>query len=176
MNLYRGLFSFAMLTVFIVSCKNSAKKEDKIKEETVHNWSEINIAEFQKNCTGFLEIEGVENPAKYCDCLLDSSIEAYPDAKKAIELEQHEIVSLFEDSKCIDDILLIKIEDPWTQEVEALFMENCKQQQKTLDVEMETAESYCVCALEKVKQIIPNPQHVIALTEEELDHVLESCN
>jgi len=141
----------------------------------VHQWTEKNQLEFERNCIGFLEKEGVSDTKVYCDCLLASSIEAYPDPEVAFELEQNDIVVLFEQSKCIDDLLLIKIEDPWTQEVEQMFIEHCNKAQKDKGAEDAAATSYCDCALEEIKQIVPNPHHVMSLTEEELKSILEKC-
>jgi len=39
----------------------------------------------------------------------------------------------------------------------------------------EEAKAYCDCALVEIKKIIPNPQHVITLTEYELNLILEKC-
>ena len=103
-------------------------------------------------------------------------MEAFPDPAIAMELEQNEIVELFVNSKCIDDLLLIKIEDPWTEEVEQLFLEHCKTAQIEKGVTDNEADSYCSCALEEIKKIVPNPQHVMTLTEEELALILERCN
>lgn len=164
--------------VLISSCGKEKKQEDTVQEPSVeakHQWTEINKLEFERNCVGFLESEGVENAKKYCDCLLASSIEAYPDPAVAMELEQNAIVDLFVASKCMDDLLLIKIEDPWTEEVEELFLKHCKEAQKANGETVERAEEYCSCALGEIKEIVPNPQHVMALTEDELSHILEKC-
>lgn len=168
-----------ILPFFLLSSCGKEKKDESSSTMTdvasKHQWTEINKMEFERNCVGFLESEGVENAKKYCDCLLESSIEAYPDPKVAMELEQNDIVNLFVESKCMDDLLMIKIEDPWTEEVEEMFLEHCKKAQKEKGKTAENAESYCSCALGQIKEIVPNPQHVMALTEEELSHVLEKC-
>jgi len=163
--------------LFLTSCVKDKKEENPVKDivEAKHQWTEKNMLEFERNCVGFLESEDVQNAKNYCDCLLESSIEAYPDPRLAMELEQNEIVRLFVESKCVDDLLLIKIEDPWTEEVEQLFLEHCKIAQKEKGVAEADADTYCSCALREIKQIVPNPQHVMTLTEEELAHVLEKC-
>ena len=140
------------------------------------SWSEKNKGEFESNCVRILEKEGVTDAKKYCDCLLESSMASYPDAEGAMELEQHEIVKLFEESKCLDDILLIKLEDPWTEDVEELFLKHCMEAQVNQGISEENASAYCDCALAEIKTIVPNPHHVMALTEEELAQVLEKCN
>ena len=155
--------------------KNKAASAEKV-DATEHQWEENNMLEFERNCVGFLESESVVNAKKYCDCLLKYSVEAYPDPAEAMELEQNEIVELFVNSKCVDDLLLIKIEDPWTEEVEQLFVENCKTAQKDKGVSDHDADNYCSCALGEVKQIVPNPHHVMTLTEEELAMILKKCN
>ena len=71
--------------------------------------------------------------------------------------------------------MLIKIEDPWTEEVEKLFVKHCQKAQADQGVAEEVAKSYCDCALGEIKQIVPNPHHVMSLTEEELNHILEKC-
>ena len=168
-----------MLTVFLLlSCGKEKKKVDTASKavKSEHQWTEKNMLEFERNCIGFLESEDVQNAKVYCDCLLKSSIEAYPDAQLAMELEQNEIVELFVNSNCVDDLLLIKIEDPWTEEVDQLFLEHCKIAQIEKGVSDSQADDYCACALGEIKEIVPNPHHVMALTQEELDHVLEKCN
>jgi len=176
MKKYTALL-FILPLFLLASCGKEKKSETSTKEVAAskHQWTEKNMLEFERNCVGFLESEDVQNAKKYCDCLLESSIEAYPDPTVAMELEQNEIVSLFVNSKCVDDLLLIKIEDPWTEEVEQLFLEHCKTAQKETGVAEADADTYCACALGEIKQIVPNPQHVMTLTEEELAHVLAKC-
>lgn len=173
-------YTALLLLIFPLFLFNGCNK--KIKEVSTekvdlqkHEWTEKNMLEFERNCVGFLESEDVENAKEYCDCLLESSIEAYPDPAIAMELEQNQIVELFVNSKCVDDLLLIKIEDPWTEEVEQLFLEHCKTTQIEKGITDTEADNYCSCALDEIKKIVPNPQHVMALTEEELAHVLEKC-
>ncbi len=162
---------------YFLTCKTEKKVETVVEEDVQveHQWTEKNMLEFERNCVGFLESEGVENAKMYCDCLLKSSFEAYPDATIAMELEQNEIVKLFEDSECIDNLLLVKIEDPWTEEVEQLFIEDCKIAQGKKGIDDAEANAYCTCGLSEIKKIIPNPQHVMSLTEEELASILENC-
>ena len=161
--------------LLLIACGSDKKEETTAKGvvESKHQWTEKNMLEFERNCVGFLESEDVENAKIYCDCLLESSMEAYPDPTDAMELEQNEIVELFVNSKCVDDLLLIKIEDPWTEEVEQLFLEHCKIAQKEKGIA--DAEAYCSCALGEIKQIVPNLHHVMTLTEEELARNLEKC-
>ena len=167
-----------LITILFISC-NKGKKEGNTEQkevaETKHQWSEKEMLEFERNCIGSLESEGVENAKVYCDCLLKSSVEAYPDPSVAIELEQNDIVALFEKSNCLDDLLMIKIEDPWTEDVEQLFLEHCKTSQIESGVSDSEADDYCGCALGEIKKIVPNPHHVMALTQEELDHIFAKC-
>lgn len=177
MKNYHTSILILIIAFLYIGCSHQ-KKEAASTQEVVaskHQWTEKNMLEFERNCVGFLESEDVENAKNYCDCLLESSIEAYPDAAVAMELEQNEIVELFVNSKCIDDLLLIKIEDPWTDEVGQLFLEHCKKSQIENGVSDTEAEDYCSCALAEIKEIVPNPQHVMALTEDELSHILEKC-
>ena len=167
-----------IIHLFLLSnCGKEKKSETPIKEieKSKHEWTEKDMLEFEKNCVGFLESDGVENAKNYCDCLLESSVKAYPDPDVAMELEQNEIVKLFVDSKCMNDLLLIKIEDPWTEEVEQIFLEHCKKNQLKNGVAENNAESYCDCALLEIKEIVPNPHHVMSLTQDELDHILNKC-
>ena len=178
MKKYTSSFLLLISILMLISCGKEKKKDTTSTTETVestHQWTEKNMLEFERNCVGFLESEDVENAKIYCDCLLKSSIEAYPDPEKAMELEQNDIVDLFVKSECLDDLLLIKIEDPWTEEVEQIFLEHCKTAQKGQNVSDAEADTYCSCALEEIKKIVPNPHHVMTLTEEELAHVLEKC-
>ena len=169
------LIAFTLLIV--AGCKQT-KKDEKPSDsgmEALQTWSDEDKNRFNSNCIGFLEGEGVTDAEKYCNCLLKSSIEKYPDVQKALELEQTEIVSLFEESKCIDELLLVKIEHPWTEEAEVLFLEHCQEGKKSQGISDEDAEMYCNCALDEVRTIIPNPQHVISLTEEELAQIFNKC-
>lgn len=170
------------LAIFLLlSCnsdkKNDAKDESKKPDASTaqHQWTDKHKLEFERNCVGFLEREGVVNAKEYCDCLLETSVKNYPDPEVASELEQNDIVDMFEKSKCLDDILLIKLEDPWTEEVEQLFVDHCQKAQAEQGVAEDAAKTYCDCALGEIKEIIPNPHHVMALTQEELDHILEKC-
>jgi hypothetical protein len=142
---------------------------------TLPAWSEEDKNRFNSNCVEFREAEGVTDAEKYCDCLLQSSMEKYPEVQEAMELEQTAIVTLFEQSKCIDELLLVKIEHPWTEETEALFLEHCKEGRSKQGMSEVNAEKYCNCALAEVRVLIPNPHHVISLTEEELAHVFNKC-
>lgn len=164
----------------MVSCNskksNSLENEDKsVKAVAEHQWTDKHKFEFERNCVGFLEREGVVNAKEYCDCLLEASVTNYPDPEVAAELEQNDIVKMFEQSKCLDDLLLIKLEDPWTEEVENLFVEHCLKAQAEQGISEGDASAYCDCALGEIKEIVPNPHHVISLTQEELDHILDKC-
>lgn len=168
------------LGLFITSCANRKKEtanQEKAKTTTEisHNWTDHDILAFEKNCNGFLIAQAVENPEKYTDCLLKTVIEEYPNPDDAISLNQNELVALFENSNCLDDILLVKIESPWDEEVEKIFLKECLANAKKNYSSEEEAKTYCDCALEEIKKIIPNPQHVIMLTEEELNTILENC-
>ena len=154
--------------------KNDQSSSD-TNTEVSQTWSKEDRIIFNTNCVGFLEGEGIKEATKYCDCLLQSSIEKYPDAQEAMELEQREIVTLFEQSKCIDELLLVKIEHPWTEEAEALFLQHCKEGKLKQGMSDEDAKKYCDCALTEVRVLIPNPHHVISLTEEELAHIFNKC-
>ncbi|MGB5315059.1 MAG: hypothetical protein WBN56_03595 [Robiginitalea sp.] len=168
-----------MVFAFLLAggCKQS-KKEEKTSDtsmEALQTWSEEERIQFNSNCLGFLEREGVADAGKYCDCLLESSMENYPDVQEAMELEQTEIVTLFEQSKCVDELLLVKIEHPWTEEAEALFLEHCQEGKQQQGMSALDAEEYCNCALAEVRVLIPNPHHVISLTEEELAQIFSKC-
>ena len=166
-----------VLALLFTSCKNKKKGEGESQEATEieHSWSEANKAAFQKNCIGFLVSDSVEHPGTYCDCLLETVIKNYPTPEDAIALNQNELAKLFENSECIDDILLIKIENPWDKEVEKVFLDEClTSAKKKYSTEVE-AKTYCDCALVEIKIIIPNPQHVMDLTENELNLILEKC-
>ena len=167
------VFAFLVLT----GCKQT-KKDEKPSDtsmEALQTWSEEDRIQFNSNCLGFLEREGVADAGKYCDCLLESSMKNYPDVQEAMELEQTEIVTLFEQSKCVDELLLVKIEHPWTEEAEALFLEHCQEGKQQQGMSEMDAAKYCNCALAEVRVLIPNPQHVISLTEEELTQIFNKC-
>ena len=166
----------ALAFLSIAGCKQ--KKDKEVADtytEVSQAWSSNDRARFNKNCVGFLTNEGVTEATKYCDCLLQSSMEKYPDVAEALELEQTEIVALFEQSQCIDELLLVKIEHPWTDEAESLFLESCQEGRRQQGMKDEDAEKYCDCALSEVRVLIPNPHHVISLTEEELSQIFEKC-
>ena len=169
------LWVFALLV--ITSCKQKQKEvvPEESGTEMESAWTEVDRVSFKSNCEGFLMAEGVSDTETYCDCLLESSMEKYPDIDKAMELEQTQIVSMFEESDCIDELLLTKIDHPWTSEAEALFLEGCMAGRIKQGMSDADATSYCECALTEVRQLIPNPQHVISLTEEELSQISSKC-
>ncbi len=178
----KSIYLFLAVVFLVLFSCNSKKKEvleneSKFeKTETAeHQWTDKNKLEFERNCVGILEREGVVDAKNYCDCLLEASVKNYPDPEVASELEQNDIVQLFEESNCLDDILLIKLEDPWTEEVEKLFVEHCQKAQAEQGITEDAADAYCDCALAEIKEIVPNPHHVMSLTQEELDHILNKC-
>jgi len=61
------------------------------------------------------------------------------------------------------------------EEVEKIFLDECLTSAKKKYSSEEEAKTYCDCALVEIKKIIPNPQHVITLTENELNLILEKC-
>ena len=177
MNMKPTVVLLAFAFLMIVGCKQT-KKDEKSSDasmEALQTWSEEDRIRFNSSCVGFLEGEGVTDAEKYCDCLLQSSMEKYPDVQEAMELEQTEIVTLFEQSKCVDELLLVKIEHRWMEEAEALFMEHCQEGKQQQGMSDEEAEKYCNCALAEVRVLIPNPHHVISLTEEELAQIFNRC-
>lgn len=176
MKKFNIILTISALLFILLSCGKD-KKEENVEEKVLseHQWADKNKMEFERNCVGFLENEGVEKAKMYCDCLLKSSMESYPDPKVAMDLEQNEIVTLFVESDCVDDLLLIKIEDPWTDEVDQLFVDNCLKAQEENGITKNESELYCSCALEEIKEIVPNPHHVMTLTEDELAGILAKC-
>ncbi len=46
---------------------------------------------------------------------------------------------------------------------------------KSASITEDAADAYCDCALAEIKEIVPNPHHVMSLTQEELDHILNKC-
>lgn len=167
----------AVIFFWLSGCKQNKKKTTDIPESRaiLVSWSDEEKKSFIANCEGFLVSEGVEDAREYCDCLLESSIENFPDFKEATALEQTEIVDLFERSQCIDELLLVKIEHPWTEEAEEFFITSCQQGKLGQGWNEEESINYCSCALEQIREIIPNPHHVISLTEEELSLVFNAC-
>ena len=174
------LVLFGLLTS---SCNNkkkehnteTSKKETVDQNKNIHQWTDADKKAFEKNCVGFLKASSVEKPDSYCDCLLTSVIKKYPIPQDAINLNQKELALFFEKSACIDDILLVKIISPWNDETEQLFLKECMAKaNKNYDSEEKT-KNYCDCALEEIKKIIPNPQHVLSLTEDELNSILDKC-
>jgi hypothetical protein len=175
MNRTIVLLVFALL--IITGCKQEKKDETPSTSdvESLVVWPEKEKDRFYSNCVGFLEREGVASAENYCDCLLASSMEKYPDIEEAMELEQTEIVNLFEQSNCLDDYLMVKIEDPWTEEVSAVFLEHCQKSKTESGSNEDDALKYCSCALDKIKELIPQPQHLIQLTPEEWESIVKDC-
>ena len=124
----RIIYSFSAV-VLLVNCKNQSKDNNSAKQEeneVLIEWTDEQKNEFSQNCNVFLQNDGVEGAENYCSCLLTATMEAHPDPETAMELEQNDIVSLFEESGCLDDYLMVKIEDPWTDEVSTAFLDSCK--------------------------------------------------
>ena len=168
-----------LVFAFLISSGCKQKKKDETTStsgvESVQVWPEEEKNRFLSNCVGFLEREGIATAETYCDCLLESSMEKYPDIEEAMELEQTEIVTLFEQSNCLDDYLMVKIENPWTEEVSAVFLEHCQKSKTESGSNEDDALKYCSCALEKIKELIPQPQHLIQLTPEEWESIVKDC-
>lgn len=166
---------FVLIGLTACSGKTTTEQQSE-PESSAHEWTEKDQQVFTKNCVGLLEIEGVDNAEDYCSCLLETSMREYPDPEEAMELEQSHIVEMFENSECIDDLLIVKIEDPWTEEAEALFVKECLTAQTAQGIDENTASGYCDCALNEIREIIPNPQHVISMTQEEMQHIIDTCS
>ena len=79
MKKYTFLLLCAPLMIFNGCGKEKKEAASVPVAEAKHEWTEKNMLEFERNCIGFLESEDVENAKIYCDCLLESSVEAYPD-------------------------------------------------------------------------------------------------
>ena len=170
------LLSTVML---LVSCKNEPKDNNSVKQEeseVLVEWTAEQKNEFSQNCNVFLQNDGVEGAENYCSCLLTATMEAHPDPETAMELEQNDIVSLFEESGCLDDYLMVKIEDPWTDDVSMAFLESCKKSRIELGNSEQVATEYCDCSLIKIKELIPQPQYLLQLTQEEWKTITNSCD
>ena len=170
------LFSALLLT----GCGN--KKKDKPEtnqtETTVnksHKWNDEDKQVFKNNSNSFLKAHSVENPEKYTDCLLETVMKEYPDPDKAMDASQNEMADLFESSDCLDDLTMVKIISQWNKETETIFIRECVKNAKKHYKTEADAKSYCECVLTEIKKIIPNPQHVVTLTEEEYNSVIKKC-
>lgn len=167
-----------ILALLSMGCKESKKTDNGVDQQVEtknHSWTDKQQEGFLKNCNGFLINDGVDNAENYCDCLLTTTMDAHPNPELAMELEQNDIVSLFEESGCLDDYLMVKIEDPWTDEVSDVYLKSCKEARLKTGVSEDKAESYCSCSLDYIKEIIPNPQHLIQLTKEEWEKIKQNC-
>ena len=178
------LLKFVVLAIFsgllLTSCENkkeksSDKEKEKITIEKKDNWTSEAKQAFQDNSNAFLIAHSVENPEKYTDCLLKTVMDKYPNPDEAMEIGQNELSDLFEKSSCIDDLVLVKIVSAWNEETEKIFLKNCITSAQKNAMTAEDAKSYCDCAFGKIKKMIPNPQHVITLTEEEYKTILKEC-
>ncbi len=179
-KIFKYSIFIVFLGLFLTSCENKKKDKTELEEtkattEKTHSWTDEEKIAFQKNSNGFLIAHAVENPEKYTDCLLKIVIDEYPIPEDAIALGQNELISLFEKSNCLDDLLLIKIVSPWDDEIEQIFLKECLTSAKKKFSTEADAKSYCDCALTEIKKIIPNPQHVITLTDDELSIILKKC-
>jgi uncharacterized protein YdcH (DUF465 family) len=178
-QIYKFTTLIIFLTLILMSCENKkTNTEDQNKTQTVtkkaHSWTDADEQAFKDNSNAFLTAHGVTDTKKYTDCLLKTVIEEYPNPEDALSSGQSEMLILFEKSNCLDDLLIVKIESAWNKDTEALFLKKCKLNAKK-NPTVKDAEKYCNCALTEIKKIIPNPQHVIRLTEEELDAILKKC-
>ena len=180
----KQILKYTLITLFmsLITFSCSTKKKEDVattKKETVTEkkqaWTNEQIESFKQNSNLFLKAHAVENPDKYSDCILKITMEKYPDAEDALSSSQNEMLTLFEKSNCLDNLLLVKIESAWNKDTEALFLKNCISSAKKNAMTDKDAKDYCDCALTKVKKIIPNPQYAIKLTEEEYKSVLEDC-
>ena len=178
-QIYKYISLVIFLGLFLTSCENKKKdteNHDKLKivTEETNNWTSADKQAFKDNSNSFLTAHAVENPEKYTDCLLKTVIDKYPNPEDALSSSQNKMLILFEKSDCLDNLLLVKIESAWNKDTEALFLKECLANAKKNST-VKNAETYCDCALTEIKKIIPNPQHVISLTEEELNTILKKC-
>jgi hypothetical protein len=176
------LFKYVVLAIFsgllLTSCENKKKEslgEEKTTTEKKDNWTSEAKQAFKDNSNAFLIAHSVDNPEKYTDCLLKTVMDKYPNPDEAMEIGQNELSDLFEKSSCIDDLVLVKIVSAWNAETEKIFLKNCINSAQKNAMIAKDAKSYCDCALGKIKKMIPNPQHVITLTEEEYKTILKEC-
>ncbi len=178
------ILKYISLVVFsgllLTSCetkKNESTNKEKSETSVVkkQNWTTEAEQAFKENSNGFLIAHSVENPEKYTDCLLKTVMDKYPNPDDALELGQNELSVLFEKSACINDLVLVKIISAWNKETEQMFLENCMSSSQKNTMTADEAKTYCDCALAKTKKIIPNPQYLIALTDEEYNSILKDC-
>lgn len=177
-NNMKRLFYILSIAFLLVNCKNQSKErntEVQELEEIKIEWTKEQKNEFIQNCNVFLENDGVDGTVNYCTCLLEATMNAHPDPETAMELEQNDIVSLFEESGCLDDYLMVKIEDPWTEEVSMAFLDSCKKSRVEMGDSDEVANEYCACSLAKIKELIPQPQYLLQLTTDEWNAIKKSC-
>lgn len=164
----------------LLSCKNNPKetqkKDNSVEKEMAHEWTAQDKGVFLGNCISFLENEGVASPKGYCDCLLDTAIENQPKPSMVFAMEQKDMAKLFNDSKCLDNVLADRNENSWDKELENTFITNCLEAQRKDGITDEKGRSHCDCALEKVKEMVPHPQHFVAIKEDEMKHILDACN
>ncbi len=176
MKLKSTTIIIVLFVTLIISCKENAKKEDTTsKEEIAHNWSEKDKSLFTDNCLTFMKTEGVEMSKDYCDCLLESTLEGQPNPDEAFALEQKDMAQLFNNSDCLKDLKSERELSSWDEAIENEFSTSCLEAQKGTDKSSEEQEAYCDCALAKVKEVIPHPQHFIAFTEQEMKEITEGC-
>ena len=168
------LLCFALM----VGCQNSENQQTKENEITLsdHQWTEVELNEFSIQCNTVAKYFAGDKAEEYCDCVIELITSDVPDPDVAHEMADHEWIALLENSTCHEKFDIPMIENKWTDEVTKSFLTGCIESAIDRYEDAETAKEFCNCSLEKTKELIPNPNFAIMLTEEEYRQILSSCN
>ena len=171
--------SVALLLFGLLCCKEDKNKADiQTNEETAeiaHNWSDDDKTLFSNNCLKYFNDIDKEKSEEYCDCLLKSTMQAESEPSKAMAIEQKDLAGLFLRSECLDGLEAERGKSPWDEGLESEFKGSCVKSQMKQGKSEDEANSFCDCALTKVKAMVPHPQHFMAYTEKEMQQLTEGC-
>ena len=169
----------SLLLFGLLCCKEDKQKtENQTNVEAVeiaNNWSEDDKMLFSENCLKYFSGEDKNVSKEYCDCLLKSAIQAESEPSKVMAMKQKDIAGLFLKSNCLDGLEPERGKSPWDEDLETEFKSSCVKTKLKQGKSEDEANSFCDCALAKVKAIIPHPQHFMAFTEKEMQQLTEGC-
>lgn len=173
-----SIISLVWITI-LSSCSTStsdtSQKEDTSEASFVSPWSEQENQQFKSDCEKLAQEMKSEGHMVYCECLLKTVSQSYPDHNNTHNLTQSQWVDLLISSDCHDDEFTEDYGSGWDVPSSEAFLEGCKTSELANGSSAETADTFCNCALDQIKEKIPNPQYSSQVTQEEMQEILAAC-
>lgn len=139
--------------ILLIGCSAKTKK----------SWTEADKKLFLQNCIENSRKGLGERTESYCNCLLDTTVKKYPDAKKAMHLSMGENLDLMKN--CLKG---------WTAYEQKVFIDTCIAK-SAYTLGAEKAKSYCDCMLIKVRKKYPDAIHADELKVADAIEMAKGC-